>query len=133
MALSIEESPRLVLVTGGRDFNDAEMVHRALSSVTRKLGRGWTLIHGGARGADLLCRRWAFYNGIRSVAVPADWGANGKRAGPIRNAKMVSMGPVLGVVFPGGKGTLDCQSKMERAGIEIILATKVGGDDGTID
>lgn len=50
---------------------------------------------------------------------PADWERYGKRAGPIRNRKMLDQGPDLVVAFGGDKGTADCVREARRRGIAV--------------
>jgi hypothetical protein len=70
--------------------------------------RGITLlIAGGARGADRLAEEWA-----KAQAIPCDlsasWDGLGRKAGPIRNQRMLDEGRLdLVVAFPGGRGTAD--------------------------
>lgn len=52
--------------------------------------------------------------------VPADWKTHGKRAGSIRNQKMIDdYHPQLVVAFPGGAGTADMVRRARAAGIEV--------------
>lgn len=64
-----------------------------------------TVIHGAAKGADRLAGEWAAYQGINVIEVPAEWDKYGKRAGFLRNQKMLTYEPDLVVAFPGGAGT----------------------------
>lgn len=83
------------------------------------------LIEGGALGADRLARRWAYtVGGITVETFPADWGAHGKAAGPIRNQRMIDEGkPDVVLAFPGGRGTADMIRRAEAAGIRVIRFT----------
>lgn len=107
-----------MLVTGGRDYNDAECVHAVLTGLHDE--RPITLlIHGAARGADTLAGMWAAYREVPCKAMPADWRTHGKAAGPLRNQKMLQEKPDLVVAFPGGKGTLDMVTRALDANIEV--------------
>lgn len=106
-----------VVVTGGRDFSDALLVERSLDAILRKHGIA-ALIEGEARGADRLCAEWAEMRGIAVERYPADWQCLGRGAGHIRNQRMIDEGrPDVAVAFPGGRGTADMVSRLERAGI----------------
>jgi len=82
-----------------------------------------TLIEGGAKGADRIARRlarWVFKWEVKTYE--ADWEIYHRRAGPIRNGKMLRMGkPLLVVAFhvdPSlGNGTLDMVTKARMAGV----------------
>ena len=96
-----------VLVCGSRTFEDEGTLNRALDGLVWQRGfRCTTLIHGAARGADLLAAEWAritneYDDGdIEILAFPADWDLYGKRAGYIRNQQMLDEGrPELVVAF----------------------------------
>lgn len=108
-----------VLVCGGRDYANWSAVHHALGALHVK--RGVTaLIEGGAKGADALAHAWAVKFGIEVITFTADWDIDGKRAGPLRNQRMIDEGRPDGVVaFPGGRGTADMIRRAEAAGIKV--------------
>lgn len=114
-----------VLVCGGRDFTDASMLWGALDRLLNPEGEplpppGHVLIHGGARGADLLADAWAIANWVDVDMHPADWRAYGKGAGHIRNQRMLDEGkPDLVVAFPGGRGTADMVRRARKAGVTV--------------
>jgi hypothetical protein len=77
------------------------------------------LIHGGARGADLMAARWASDRGVTAAECKAQWHRYGQRAGPIRNADMLSLQPDLVVAFRGGNGTAHMCSIAAAAGVKV--------------
>ncbi len=121
-----------VLVCGGRDFNDGDLVCDvldALSGVTH-------IIHGCCSGADDQGRIWAGYQpGVKHVPFEADWknldvpgavirigkyGPYNAAAGPQRNQRMIDEGkPDLVVAFPGGSGTKSMINLAKIAGIAV--------------
>lgn len=122
-----------VLVCGGRDFEDYKFLSHYL---TKKLDEyyvwspdpephgswGWDLflIHGAARGADLLAEKWAQLNYIPYQEYPADWAQYGKRAGYLRNVQMLEEGkPDLVIAFPGGAGTNMMINLAKNAGVPV--------------
>lgn len=108
-----------IVVTGGRDFGGYGAVDSALHAVHRKHGIA-ALIEGGAQGADRLCAEWAKRNGVPVKQYPADWERHGKRAGPLRNQRMIDEGrPDAAVAFPGGRGTADMVARLQKAGIPV--------------
>lgn len=108
-----------VLVCGGRNFSDSELLNRELNKLSRRF-RISALIHGAYRGADTLAGEWGNSKGIRVIPVPAEWTVHGPAAGPIRNSKMLAMDPDVVVAFPGGDGTADMVSQARWAGIQVI-------------
>mgnify|MGYP000229948581 CR=1 FL=1 len=119
-----------VLVCGGRNFDDAMTLGAWLGGIHKQAGIT-ALIHGGAKGADFMAGKFAEWAGIPVEVFPADWVTHGRRAGPIRNAKMLNEGaPDLVVAFEGGRGTADMVRKAKAAGVRVQIATKVteGGE-----
>ena len=108
-----------ILVCGGRDFTDRDAVFRCLDHLQHE--RGVTcVIDGAARGADTFAHEWAEARGVTSERYPANWNRDGKRAGPIRNAQMLSEGKPDGLIaFPGGRGTADMVAKSKAAGVPV--------------
>lgn len=92
----------ILLVCGGRDFVDYEKLDEAIKKVPFIPS---IIIQGGARGADLLARKWAILNGIHYAEVPALWDNFGKRAGSLRNNAMILLKPQYCLAMPGGVGT----------------------------
>ena len=81
------------------------------------------IIHGNAYGADKWCGNYmrdTFC--IPTLAVPAEWKRYGKKAGWLRNTKMINLGiPVdLVVTFPGGIGTEMMLKIAIQHGIETV-------------
>lgn len=112
-----------VLVCGGRDYRNVSAVRHSLDTLHAK--RGITLIiEGGQTGADQLAREWAQRRGIAVLTVEADWSI-GKRAGPLRNQRMLDEGkPDGAVAFPGNRGTADMIRRAQAAGLKVW---KTGG------
>ena len=106
-----------VLVCGSRDWHDADTITAAL----RRLPRGTTVIHGGARGADLLAGTIANSLGLQVVEFPADWKNFGRSAGYRRNIAMLDENPDLVLAFwlNGSTGTAHTVREAERRGIPV--------------
>lgn len=119
-----------VLVCGGRDFADAVKLEQALDHINEQLGGGITMvIQGGARGADALAKAWALKRGIHVAQVDALWAHNGRAAGPIRNAAMLTLRPQLVICFPGGSGTASMKAMAQRAGLPVYEPCVVTHDE----
>lgn len=114
---------RKVLVSGGRDYQNREILFRVLdaSHAGTPIDQ---IIHGAARGADTLAQQWADDRGVRCLQFPADWKKDGKAAGPIRNRRMLLEEPDLVICFPGGRGTADMRKAAHKAGVPTVTVNQ---------
>lgn len=124
-----------VLVTGSREWADAETLRAALDALLAEHGT-LTVVHGACpRGADAMAQSWALsasqassYGAVTPEPHPADWNGCGKQAGFIRNAEMVALGADLVLAFykqgAVNKGTDHCASLAEKAGIPVRRFTE---------
>jgi hypothetical protein len=87
------------------------------------------LVHGGARGADLMAAEIWELNGGKTESHPANWnrqpdGSYDKAAGFRRNAQMVMFGADLCLAFYAegatNRGTAHCANLAKKAGIEVV-------------
>ena len=119
----------IVLVCGGRDFDDQDRLYRFLDA-THAQRKFTLLVNGGSMGkprlgilgADRMATMWAASRKVPLKIYKAEWDKYGARAaGPIRNLTMLVMAkPDLVVAFPGGPGTADMVSRANMAGVEIL-------------
>lgn len=115
-----------VLICGGRDFNDYDLLANTLDAGRQSgdLELGPTqgaIIHGASRGADLLASRYASESGIQCFAFAADWDTYGRSAGPRRNQQMLDEGkPDIVIAFLGGRGTMDMILRATKAGVKVV-------------
>lgn len=113
---------KTVLICGSRGWQDRAPIEALLD----ELGTDVRIIHGGARGADLLAGAVALERGIDVISVEADWHRHGRAAGPIRNQSMLDLHhPVAVYAFRcigKSNGTDDMCARARRAGIptEVI-------------
>lgn len=111
-----------VLVCGGRDYKDYEVLKDTLGSLDISY-----IISGGAKGADALGEQYALEHNIPYVIFMAQWDTYGKKAGYIRNAEMLEKGkPDMVVAFPGGNGTKMMKRLAYESGVPVMEIT-----DGT--
>lgn len=108
-----------VLVCGSRYFTDYKLLEEILNQydITE-------IIEGEARGADTLSRIYGEHRGIPVRAFPANWEVFGRRAGPIRNANMLSEGkPDCVIAFrgPNSRGTQNMINQAEKAGVPTVV------------
>lgn len=116
-----------ILVTGSRNWTDADAVYRALfeARMRARIGEPVVIVHGHCpTGADRFADQWATQCVDPDVTVerhPADWAGRGKAAGPARNQRMVDAGADVCLAFPlpGSRGTWHCVQAAERAGIPV--------------
>jgi YspA, cpYpsA-related SLOG family len=110
-----------VLVCGGRDWHDVELVEGALNRIYAARGPFDRLIHGGARGVDRIAGKWARQNGVLEWDFLPEWHRAGTPDGSVRNQRMIAeAAPDLVVAFPGGLGTADMVERARAAGVEVI-------------
>jgi hypothetical protein len=106
-----------VLVCGSREYDDYDQMCAVLNPLKDSIS---VIIQGNADGADCLARMWAVFNKIQKISYQADWETYGRKAGPIRNQRMLDDGkPDLVIAFPGGRGTADMVKRARRAGVEV--------------
>lgn len=110
----------ILAVTGGRDFNDFELISRTLYAIHRETPIT-LLVHGDCpTGAGHYAAAWAEWNAVPHTGnrYRADWKTYGKSAGPRRNWQMlVNEGVTRLVAFPGGRGTTGCVKMARELGI----------------
>jgi hypothetical protein len=113
----------VVLVCGGRDYNDRRHVFDTLDRLHREQGPIARLVHGDAPGADRLSDAWGRQAGVDVKPYAADWRRFGRSAGPRRNRKMLAEERAhldLVVAFPGGNGTADMVAIARAAGVDVL-------------
>jgi len=112
-----------VLCFGGRGYSNAADVAQALTVLYDGLGKTpFAIIHGGARGADILAGNWGKSKGFPVIQVDANWDFYQKAAGGIRNQWMIDVCcPTYAVAFPGGVGTRDMTRRLRAADISVYV------------
>jgi len=116
---SPDEKPDFrVIVCGGRDFGDYSLLKESLNHLLSKIRETHRVIivSGCARGADSLALRYALEDNLSVEKYPADWEANGRGAGYLRNEQMLKVANGV-VAFPGGKGTEHMVAIAQKKGI----------------
>jgi hypothetical protein len=131
-----------ILVCGGRDYcmgmvkypitlgdcydqvqEDYDTFYGVMDTYLAPEYQPLSIISGGARGADNLAEEWAKERKVPIQVFPVtphEWGKYGKRAGYLRNQKMLDEGkPDLVIAFRGGKGTRMMIELAEQAGVKV--------------
>lgn len=114
-----------VIVTGSRGWMNREAVERILTNACPSL-----VVQGGARGADRIAKEWAKANDVECRQFDANWNQYGKRAGMMRNVRMLEAYPEATVLaFPlAGPGTRGCSREARLRGMRVF----VYGPDGEL-
>lgn len=118
-----------IIVAGGRDFDDYELVMDTLDEYIDQL---WVdnghieIVSGRAKGADRLGEKFADIRGISIACFEADWRTFGKFAGPMRNVEMAKYASEEGytgvlIAFWDGesRGTKNMIEAAEKYGLEV--------------
>lgn len=108
------------LICGGRAFRDMAAFASGMNRLVDEWGKPTLVIHGAAPGADTLADIWARTHGFPIYAMPANWSAHGRSAGPIRNRAMLQLGPHAVIAWPGGSGTEHMVRIAESAGVPVV-------------
>lgn len=108
-----------LLVCGGRDYDESALIFDVLTQLHNRFPLS-AVIQGGAKGADQAAAHWAMLHGIHTLTYPALWRKEGRQAGFLRNARMLTEGhPDAVVAFPGGNGTADMVRKAKTFGLPV--------------
>lgn len=120
---------RNILVCGSRDWNDVDRIQWELTKANMNFGQ-CRLIHGCARGADIIASSLARKRDWPVSDYRADWKKHGRAAGPIRNQEMLDIGkPDEVIAFWDGKstGTLDMIKRATQAGVPVRIVPAAKG------
>lgn len=114
-----------VLITGSRDWDDREVIESTITEWWTEQGypKHVFLVSGACHaGADRLAERVGAKLGFVIELHPAKWQTHGKRAGFIRNSKMVKMGADICFAFikNGSRGASHTAGLAEKAGIPTV-------------
>lgn len=112
-----------LLISGSRNYTDEAFIEKQIDwAIAGK--KDVVIIHGGCpRGVDAAVDAIAKRRGWVVDVYPADWSL-GCRAGPMRNAEMMTAGkPDYAIFFlsPPGKGTADCLANARRRKVPFSL------------
>jgi hypothetical protein len=122
----MSDKPYRILVTGSRDWDDMLTIRDAIAKVrTDDTDEPIVVVHGACpKGADAIAAYLVdkAYPSFRmsAEAHPADWQAEPRRGGFIRNELMVNLGADVCLAFikNGSKGASHTAGLAEKAGIE---------------
>lgn len=131
-----------VIIAGSRNYSDYKVVRTECNmliapGVFRAFGGEIEIVSGSCDrgvhtftrkdgtkvyGVDGLGEKYAEEYGFSVKYFPADWGKNGKSAGPIRNSEMAKYADAL-IAFPdtNSKGTIDMITKATKIGRIVFV------------
>ena len=107
------------IIAGSRSCTKYGFVQEAMTQID------WTpttILSGTARGADVLGEEWAIENGIPLERYPANWEADGKMAGFIRNKDMAKNADALVALWDGNSsGTAHMIELAYLNGLDVLV------------
>lgn len=108
-----------VIIAGGRDFNDYDMLKFRIGILGINIDE---IVSGGAKGADSLGEQFAKEKSIKVIKFPADWVKHKKGAGFIRNVEMAEYANIL-IAFWDGKssGTKHMIDTATKLGLQVHI------------
>ncbi|WP_026415469.1 SLOG family protein [Actinomadura oligospora] len=116
-----------IIVTGSRDWEDYTHIWKSLYVFTAYDEDPLVLVHGNcATGADAMADDWGKLNlpGECIWRYPANWGAFGRAAGPMRNQLMLRAHSdadfVLAFPLGASQGTRGCMRSASETGLTVI-------------
>lgn len=108
----------IIAIVGGRDFTNKD----ALFAHLDHLDEPFTLVSGGAKGADSLAEDYAKSRGIYIEVIKPQWKIYGKAAGFIRNQRIISKADTVVACWNGSsKGTQHGISLAKKANKPILI------------
>lgn len=113
-----------VIIAGGRDFTCIHTAEDYLVNLVEasKLPDEFTVISGGARGADKVGEHCAKQFNLPLQIYPADWDTYGKRAGYIRNEQMADAADALIAFWDGtSRGTKHMIDTMRKQNKPVFI------------
>ncbi len=103
-----EVEEQALFIGGSRGFVSYHLLCRTIAYLVKigVLKDTFTIVSGGARGADTLAREYAEINGLKFIEFKARWDLYGKSAGFKRNKTMVDVSDICLFFWDGvSKGT----------------------------
>jgi hypothetical protein len=124
----MEKHKSIVVLSGGRDVEMDAIIIAKLVYALQELLPGAAIVGGCPTGVDRWGKDVIRTMGTPVIEMPALWSLQGKRAGPMRNRRMLlhakmlhdelGLAPVL-LAGPGGKGTSSCISAAKDMNIPV--------------
>jgi YspA, cpYpsA-related SLOG family len=108
-----------IVVTGGLDFNDHQLIWAKLDQVHAKHA-GMVLVHGKSpKGAERIASLWASNRNVPQIGFAPDWTKHGRSAPFKRNDQMLDIVPKGVLHFPGTGINDNLADKAKKLGIPV--------------
>lgn len=108
-----------IVVTGGLDFNDHQLIWAKLDQVREKHS-DMVLVHGKSpKGAERIASLWATNRGVPQIGFGPDWAKHGRSAPFKRNDQMLEIVPKGVLHFPGTGINDNLADKAKKLGIPV--------------
>lgn len=108
-----------VIIAGGRDITDYELVLSAVSESKYEITK---VISGMAQGVDKLAVRYAKENDLPLDEYWAEWNFYGAAAGPIRNRQMAQNADALIAIWDGkSRGTKNMIEEATKRNLKVFV------------
>lgn len=108
-------------VVGSRTFNNYELLKEKLDKIHEKR-KITAIVSGGAKGADTLAEKWADEYKIPKIIFVPDWNKYGKKAGFLRNEKIIQNSEAVVAFWDGeSKGTLHSINLSKKYGKPCLV------------
>lgn len=79
----------IIAIIGSRTFNDYELFKQTIKHLTQNIPN-FSIVSGGAKGADQLAEKYAKENNIPIKVILPDWATHGREAGFRRNYEIIN-------------------------------------------
>lgn len=116
-----------IVVSGSRTLRNLDTVLDAWTDGLHEANpweTPWVLLHGGAAGVDRIVAESVEADTRYGLTVrfDADWEAHGKRAGVLRNVKMLEQADALVAIWDGeSRGTKHAIDAAVKMGVPVYL------------
>lgn len=116
-----------IIVCGSRGWTDREAIRSFLTEQDRE-HEHVVVVHGAAPGADRIAGEEAKRLGLKVEEHPAQWAMHGRRAGLLRNERMLALGCTRVVAFWDGesRGTEHMIRKAREAHAWVTVVRERG-------
>ncbi len=112
-----------VAVIGSRQFASPELVRAYVAALPKER----VVVSGAAAGVDTWAEEAAKAAGLETLVFHADWHGLGRRAGPVRNEKIIAAADEVVAFWDGrSRGTLNALCLAKEKGIAISIFDEAG-------